>query len=53
MELEPIIEALASELAKVGNVNGSALAIEAHANGALAGVEDGNLVTYHLIGGGI
>ena len=49
VELEAIVELGLGELAEVGHVNGRAGAVEADADGALAGADDGDLVALHGI----
>ena len=53
VELEPVIEAGTGELAEVGDVDGGARTVKAHAHDALAGVEDGNLVAEDLVLGSV
>ena len=53
MELEPIVEARSGKFAEVCDVDGCALSVEPHADGALGGFEDGDLATAHLVGGRI
>ena len=49
VELQPIVEARARKLAEVCDVDGGALSIETYADSPLARVEDGDLVTGHLV----
>ena len=53
MELEVVVEALASELNEVAHVDGGVVAGELNSNVAFGGFDDGDFLAVGLILGGI
>jgi len=53
MELQPIIETHGRKLAEISDVDGCALTVQAHANGTLGRLDDGDLVTSKRILGSV
>ena len=49
MELEAVVEALLGKLDEVADVDGGVLAVQLHADGALVGDDDGDLVSVRFI----
>ena len=50
MELEPVVETALGKFDEVANMDGSILACQLHADGALRGRQDGDFVACRLVG---